>query len=125
MMKNCQKFMGKVNNMNLKFWKREEPIEETAQVIELYPKFPCSSDICLVRAACTKPCKRIEMDDKKVMELFLKYDACPDCGCEKFMEGPSGGGATNVKCGGCGHWFNLGLPLFIQRIHISEGKFHK
>ena len=97
--------------MNWNLWKRK---------INGY-KFPCKEDICLVRAACTKACEKIEMDDKKVMKLFLKYNVCPDCGSENFKEGPSGGGATNVKCSGCGHWFNLGLPLFIQRIHIGEG----
>jgi ribosomal protein S27E len=80
----------------------------------------------LVQAACTKACDKLEMDDDKLKELFLKYNSCPDCGCETFMEGPSGGMATNVKCNGCGHWFNFGLPLFIQRIHIdkSTGRFY-
>ena len=118
--------------MNWKFWKRflSKPIEEAKQIVEKVSPpeeyvFPCSSDHCLVRMACTKPCEKIEMDDDKVKELFLKYNACPDCGSESFMEGPSGGMATNVKCNGCGHWFNLGLPLFIQRIHISSGRFHR
>jgi ribosomal protein S27E len=89
-------------------------------------KFPCRESDCLVQAACTKACDKLEMDDDKLKELFLKYNACPDCGCETFMEGPSGGMATNVKCNGCGHWFNFGLPLFIQRIHIdkSTGRFY-
>lgn len=89
-------------------------------------KFPCADDKCLVRASCQQACEKIEMDDDKVKDLFLKYNACPDCGSDKFMEGPSGGAATNVKCGGCGHWFNLGLPLFIQRIHIDKdsGRFY-
>jgi len=115
--------------MNWRIWdwfKAKEMIEEKVKkIVEEDIKFPCSSDICLVRAACTKPCEKIEMDDDKVKDLFLKYNACPDCGSENFMEGPSGGAATNVKCGGCGHWFNLGLPLFIQRIHMSEGRFYE
>lgn len=108
----------------LNAFKKKEPIEikEEKSPVE---KFPCSSDNCLVRMACTKPCEKIEMDDEKVKELFLEYNACPDCGCETFMEGPSGGMAQNVKCNGCGHWFNLGLPLFIQRIHISKERFHR
>ena len=117
--------------MKWDFWKRfwKKPTEEVKQIVEkVNPpeeyEFPCSSDNCLVRMACTKPCEKIEMDDNKVKELFEKYEACPDCGSENFMEGPSGGGAVNVKCRGCGHWFNLGLPLFIQRIHISNGRFY-
>ena len=121
--------------MNWKFWeswtKKEDPIPEGMERIKTEShgtfdafKFPCSSDNCLVRAACTKACEKLEMDDDRVMELFMKYNACPDCGSENFMEGPSGGMATNVKCRGCGHWFNLGLPLFIQRIHISDGRFY-
>jgi ribosomal protein S27E len=105
--------------MNWKFWQRKT--EEKTEIV----RFPCSSDNCLVRMACTKPCDKIEMDDDKVMDLFMKYKVCPDCGGESMMEGPSGGGATNVKCNGCGHWFNLGLPLFIQRIHISKDRFYE
>jgi len=88
-------------------------------------KFPCSSDNCLVRAACTRPCDKLVMDDEGVKELFLKYNACPDCGSEAFYEGPSGGMATNVQCQGCGHWYNMGLPMFIQRIHVSDGRFYE
>jgi len=88
-------------------------------------RFPCSDDHCLVRMACTQACEKLERDDDELKELFLKYNACPDCGSETFSEGPSGGMSQNVKCNGCGHWFNLGLPLFIQRIHIGEdGKFY-
>jgi len=83
--------------------------------------FPCKN----CNENCTGPCDKIEMDDNKLKELFLKYNACPDCGSENFIEGPSGGLCTNVKCDGCGHWFNFGLPLFIQRIRISENKFCK
>jgi len=104
--------------------------------VDLYPvppveikvngyKFPCSSKECLVRVSCKQSCDKIEMDNEKLRELFLKNNGCPDCGSEKFMEGPSGGMATNIKCYGCGHWFNMGLPLFIERIHItSDGGFY-
>ncbi len=44
--------------------------------------------------------------DFKVMDLFLKHKVCPDCGSSNFLEGPTGGGAQNVKCSGCGHWYN-------------------
>jgi len=117
--------------MRMKFWnwlKKQFIVienEKSVSIFETVPVFPCSSDECLVRMACTKPCEKIEMDDDKVKDLFLKYNACPDCGSERFHEGPSGGAATNVKCAGCKHWFNMGLPLFIQRIHINNGRFYE
>ena len=86
--------------------------------------FPCTDDNCLVRAACTKACEKIEMNNDKLKELFIKHEVCPDCGSENFKEGPSGGMSTNVKCGGCGHYFNWALPVMIERIHISaDGVF--
>jgi len=109
--------------MNLKFWTWKKLKEEkTSEIVIRKYEFPCSSDKCIVRAACTQACDKLEMDDNKVKDLFLEHNACPDCGSEKFNEGPSGGAATNVKCSGCGHWFNLGLPLFIQRIHITPNR---
>lgn len=102
--------------MNWKFWKKEKQEEQ---------KFPCSSDNCLIRMSCSKPCEKIEMDDDKLMDLFMKYNACPDCGCENFAEGPSGGAATNVRCNGCGHYYNFALPVFIQRIHVTKEAFHQ
>lgn len=109
--------------MKWRFWEKIK--EEVGEEIKLNEnKFPCSDKRCLVKVSCKQACEKIEMDDDKLMKLFLEYNACPDCGSEKFMEGPSGGGSTNVKCGGCGHWFNMALPLFIQRIHISEGRFY-
>jgi len=110
--------------MNFNFFEKWKKVKkEIAKVIEK-EKFPCSSDNCLVRAACTKPCEKIIMNDDKLKDAFLEYNCCPDCGSETFMEGPSGGMSTNVKCGGCTHWFNMGLPMFIQRIHIANGVFH-
>ena len=99
--------------------------EKSMPVFKAKYEFPCSSDKCLVRAACTQACDKIEMDKDKLKDLFEKHECCPDCGGESFMEGPSGGMSQNVKCGGCGHWFNLALPLFIERIHInSDGRFY-
>lgn len=106
--------------MNWKFWKRNKKEFKKAHT------FPCSSDECLIRMSkCRQACDKIETDNEKVMELFMKYDKCPDCGSTKFMEGPSGGMCTNVKCSWCGHWFNMGLPMFIERIHFdkSTGRF--
>jgi len=112
--------------MNLKFWewiKRKSEDEKTTLIEVRKYEFPCSSDKCLVRAACTQACEKIEMDEDTLMALFMEHNGCPDCGSGKFKEGPSGGMSTNVKCAGCGHWFNLALPVAIQRIHMSEGRF--
>lgn len=116
--------------MNWQFWKTAKVTakvklkEETGGEITPAYEFPCSSDSCLVRMACTKACDKIEIDDDKLMELFLKHNCCPDCGSEQFMEGPSGGMSTNVRCAGCKHWFNMSLPVSIERIHISgDGVF--
>ena len=56
------------------------------------------------------------MDNKKVMDLFLKYECCIDCGSVQLLEGPSGGMSQNVECAKCHHKFNLALPVFIERI---------
>lgn len=108
--------------MNWKFWKKIKHVAE--KVIGRGYVFPCSSDECLVRMTCTKPCEKIVVDEDKLRDLFYKLKICPDCGSEKFMEGPHGGAAVNIKCRGCGHWFNLGLPLFVQRIHMDENHFY-
>lgn len=113
--------------MNWKFWKRSKSkIVKTIDQVIKSDVFPCKSDRCLVRVSCTKACEKIIMDDKQLMETFLKYNACPDCGSESFKEGPHGGLSINVKCNGCGHYFNFGLPLFINRIHIGpSGEFQE
>lgn len=98
-------------------FKKEVPIEK---VVRKFHKFPCSDDNCLVRMACTQACEKIEMDNDKLMKLFLKYEVCPDCGSDQFREGPSGGMSQNVRCAGCGHHFNWALPVAIERIHISS-----
>ena len=112
--------------MNLKFWewtKRKFKEEGSVEIVNGY-EFPCSSDKCLVRAACTQACDKLIMDDDKLMEAFLKYNCCSDCGSPTFSEGPSGGMSTNVRCNGCGHHFNFALPISIERIHIdSNGVF--
>jgi hypothetical protein len=92
--------------MNLKFWKKTKP-----------NKHPCIN--CIVRPICnfSKTCNEIEMDEDKLRDLFLKYKCCPDCGSEKFFEGPKGGMSTNVRCGGCKHEFNMTLPICVERIN--------
>ena len=91
--------------MNLKFWKRTKA-----------NKFPCIN--CIVRPICnlSKPCSEIEMNENKLLKFFLKYKCCPDCGSKTFYEGPSGGMSTNVRCRGCKHWYNMSLPVCVERI---------
>ena len=39
---------------------------------------------------------------------------CPKCQETKFLEGPHGAAAVNVKCAGCGYFMNISvLPRFI------------
>jgi rRNA maturation protein Nop10 len=84
--------------------------------------FPCKN--CLVSPTCnfSKPCDKLEMDNNKLKELFLKYKCCPDCGSKTYHEGPAGGASINIQCDGCGHNFNMALPLFVERINIP-GRF--
>lgn len=42
--------------------------------------------------------------------------ACPDCGGREFLQGPSGGCSTNIKCKRCGSEFNECLPYSAERI---------
>ena len=39
----------------------------------------------------------------------IQKGRCPDCGNDKWLEGPSGGGSTNYKCANpdCGSKFNI------------------
>ena len=81
--------------------------------------YPCSDKNCLVRSSCTKGCDKLLYKKEELTEFFTKYSACPDCGSEKFFGGPCGGLSQNVKCAGCGHYFNFALPLFVERIHLG------
>jgi len=44
------------------------------------------------------------------------FKCCPDCGSLKFLRGPSGGMSENMRCATCGHNYNMGLPMFVERI---------
>jgi len=113
------------NNLNKKFSK-----SEPRSMPEYVPKsekklhrilsikkviFPCK-DCLVLPAGCSVLCDKVEMDNKKVMKLFLKHECCIDCGSTHLLEGPSGGMSQNIKCANCGHRFNLALPVFIERI---------
>ena len=47
----------------------------------------------------------------------IKKGKCPDCGSDKWYEGPSGGMCTNYTCANpdCGSKFNIS-PFSAQRI---------
>ena len=55
-------------------------------------------------------------------EIKYKLDykpACPNCGSTEFYEGPSGGASTNIKCVGCGLWFDFS-PFGMEFIGIKN-----
>lgn len=54
--------------------------------------------------------------DKHERDIIFVCGACPDCGHQGFLEGPSGGCSTNIMCGGCGSKFNVCPPFFAERI---------
>lgn len=111
-------------NLLLDGWKRILMFSKWKKKTKTIEKFPCKE--CLVKPMCTAACDKIIMDEKVLMEKFLEYEGCPDCGSKEFIEGPSGGMAQNIKCADCGHWFNVALPLFIQRIRITtHGRFRE
>lgn len=93
-------------------WRRYKKLES------LY--YPCSDKNCLVRTSCTKGCDQLIYKRDDLRSFFIKYGVCPDCGSEKFYGGPSGGMAQNVKCAGCGHYFNFALPVFVERINVGQ-----
>jgi hypothetical protein len=58
-------------------------------------------------------------------EMPAEIRGCPNCGSEQFYEGPSGGLAINVKCAGCGLWFNntpFGLDFIGIKENVGESK---
>ena len=60
-----------------------------------------------------------EEEEKKLKDAFYPKPRCPDCGGEKFLPGPRGGLAMNIKCANpaCGSKFNV-CPVMrsIERI---------
>lgn len=111
-------------NLSMDGWKRliKFPLLKIRK--EKIEKFPCKE--CLVKPMCRQACDKIIMDDVILMKKFLDDEACPDCGSKEFQEGPSGGMSQNIKCSDCGHWFNLALPIFVQRIRVDKtGRFRE
>ena len=109
-------------------WFKKNKMKENETKVEKkisHEQFPCSSDNCLVRAACTKPCDKLVWDTKELKDLFERYLCCPDCGSTEYIEGPQGGGSENIQCAGCKHYFNFGFPLFVERIHCTKDSFNQ
>jgi len=77
-------------------------------------KYPCKE--CLVLVTCSKLCDKIEMNDDVIFERIKKEECCPDCGGNKFSEGPCGGISQHMRCATCRHKFNFSLPVAIERI---------
>lgn len=100
----------------------EEGVRWVTKLIPWWEKkeekeFPCKT--CLLYPNCSKICDKIEKDNDKIRVFIKQHRCCPDCGSSEFYEGPSGGGSTNFKCAGCGHWFNIGYGgMFIERIRV-------
>lgn len=61
-----------------------------------------------------------ESDRAWVEHRLLKHGHCPDCRSKDFFEGPSGGLCTNIKCAGCGKWFNVAPGLYAERIALDR-----
>jgi hypothetical protein len=78
--------------------------------------YPCKPGNCVVSIACSKPCDKLEFDDKKLLKKVMDEECCPDCGGKTFCEGPSGGLCVNIKCRDCKHEFNIALPMIFERI---------
>lgn len=50
---------------------------------------------------------------------------CPNCGSSEWQRGPEGGMSVNVKCAGCGLWFNntpFGLDFIGIKGTVGEEK---
>jgi hypothetical protein len=67
----------------------------------------------------------VKPSDQEITDYMRKYNRCPDCGCDGFLEGPSGGLSQNVECAGCGARFNMMGPFGVERIgeptRVPEG----
>lgn len=63
--------------------------------------------------------KVLPVKEKTITEIFQE-GKCPDCGVWAFLEGPSGGMSTNIKCENCGSFFNDSGPFGLDRIRYIE-----
>jgi hypothetical protein len=63
-----------------------------------------------------------DLSDPSALFDRLMKGGCPDCGSHEFLEGPSGGASTNIKCANelCGSKFNVTGGGFNIAERISE-----
>ena len=61
-------------------------------------------------------------DVTKKEEALLRKSICPDCGYDKFREGPCGGASVNVMCANdkCKARFNICGPFTPQRLEYGS-----
>lgn len=45
--------------------------------------------------------------ENRLVREFYGHGRLPCCGAETFIEGPSGGMSTNIRCGDCGKRYNI------------------
>ena len=118
--------IGILMALPIKTAKKEEPKEEPKKEVKPEPPtvFLMLDD---VQYGAPKNMKRTYKNGESLTDnecdfiygrLRLKLPCCPDCESGDFLEGPSGGGSTNVKCSNkqCGSLFNLMPPFGIDRI---------
>ncbi len=63
----------------------------------------------------------------KSTKKVIKSDSldCPDCGGDKWFEGPSGGICVNITCTKCGSRFNDMGPFGLQRLNTVDTKIKR
>lgn len=74
----------------------------------LYPLADRPAELVSIDLRTGKQTPVKETDKGKLWAIIAK-NKCPDCGCEGFYEGPSGGLSTNIECANeeCKHRFNV------------------
>ena len=48
-----------------------------------------------------------EYRENRLVREFYGHGRLPCCGAKTFIEGPSGGASTNIKCSECGKRYNI------------------
>lgn len=93
------------------------------------PGLEISSDLGSLfrsRGADPEPCKQgpghYAQPEAESLRQSFEQEKCPDCGGNKFLNGPKAGMCQNVECDVCGSDFNLvmsmidGEIIFVERI---------
>lgn len=97
--------------------------EEAAKVVEILknPPPPTQALKDMMRAAIDAgrktPSPTVILDAKELLQWFLRYDCCPDCGGATFFtelsDRPS---VSRQRCATCTSTYDLALPLLAERI---------